>query len=308
MMRFAIVGPGIMAIATTLVISQGRTPLPAAANDAEAVRKMAQAYAQAFNENDAKAVAAFWTESCVYVDRESGDRTEGRKAIQTDMEKVFKEHPKVRLTLDFDTVRFLKPDVATAEGQATVIFPDQDPSTSVFSVILTRQESTWLIDSAYESNVPSPATPYDALKDLEWLVGQWRDVTEGVVVETTVRWSANRAFLLRSYRVQIGDEDPSEGTQVIGWDPRKKQIRSWSFDSDGSFDESTWIRNGEEWLIRMARTQADGAAVSGTQVLKKVNPDTITVQSIARDVDGEPMPSSRPVTVTRVIPKESEKK
>ena len=30
------------------------------------------------------------------------------------------------------------------------------------------------------------------------------------------------------------------GTQLIGWDPRIRQIRSWVFDSDGGFSEALW--------------------------------------------------------------------
>jgi uncharacterized protein (TIGR02246 family) len=301
MARLLVAGVGIALLAITLTASayQASKPADTGNPENEAVQKVFQNYIVAFNKNDAKAVADFWTKDSIYVNRENGQRTEGRENILADMQKLFKEHPKVQLSIDSNKIRFIKPDVASAEGQVTVIYPDDDPSTTIFTTLLVKNDSSWLIDSAEEINAPTPATSSDALKDLEWLVGQWHDDTEGIDVEAAVRWSSKRAFLVRSYKVKVGDDEPYEGTQVIGWDPRKKQIRSWSFDSDGSFDDGAWSKNGDEWLIRSARTQADGTSASGTQVLKKVDADTFTIQTIARDVDGEPQPASKPVKVVR---------
>lgn len=308
MLRPIVLGLGAVAMAATLALPQDPPAEKADPKTAkEAVQQLFQAYTQAFQRNDAKAVAALWTENCVYTDRPSGDRSEGRKAIQSDMAQLFKDHPKARLVVDFTSVRFIKPEVAAVEGRASLLFADQDPSVTTFSALVVKQDSGWLIDTVSETDVPTPSSSADALKDLDWLVGQWRDATEGVDVKTDVHWTANRSFLIRSYKVQVGDDEPYEGTQVIGWDARKKQIRSWSFDSDGSFDEATWSKNGDEWLIRMARTEANGDTASGTQVLKPVNPDTLTVQTIARDLNGEPAPASNPVTVVRVKASDADK-
>jgi hypothetical protein len=114
--------------------------------------------------------------------------------------------------------------------------------------------------------------------------------------------------LIRSFRVQLADEDePRQGTQVIGWDPRHKQIRSWTFDSDGSFGEGTWSKNGDDWLVRMGHTQWDGRLTSGTQVITRVDNNTVTVQAIGSEVDGEPVPASEPVTVRRVVEQAAQK-
>jgi hypothetical protein len=136
---------------------------------------------------------------------------------------------------------------------------------------------------------------------LEWLVGQWKDRSDSVQVDTTVRWAAGHSYLVRSYSVELEEDDPHQGTQIIGWDPRAKRIRSWTFDSDGSFGEETWSKSGDEWIVRMSRTLADGGAASGTQVVTRNGDDTITVQAIAREIDGEPAPSGEPVTVERVV-------
>jgi hypothetical protein len=96
------------------------------------------------------------------------------------------------------------------------------------------------------------------------------------------------------------DEEPFQGTQIIGWDPDAKQIRSWAFNSDGSFGEGSWSQNGAEWILRKTETLADGRLASGTQVITQVDGDTITVQTIAKEVDGAPEPTTDPVTMKRV--------
>jgi hypothetical protein len=45
---------------------------------------------------------------------------------------------------------------------------------------------------------------------------------------------------------------------------------------------------------------ADGRLASGTQVITQIDSDTITVQTIAKEVDGVPEPTAEPVTMKRV--------
>jgi uncharacterized protein (TIGR02246 family) len=274
----------------------------------EPVRKTLRAYAEAFNKNDAKATAAFWAPKGVYVDRDTGERSEGREAIEADLAALFKENRGARLSASVTNVRFITPGVAMVEGVATVFRPGEDPNETSFAAVLVKPDATWLIDSVHETNTPSPPTAADALKDLEILVGHWRDKADGVRVDTTVRWSRQKAFLIRSYTVQGEEEDEEhEGTQVIGWDPREKRIRSWTFDSDGSFGEETWTKVDDDWVVKMTRTLADGSAASGTQIISIQDGDTLRVRVVSREVDGAPEPAGEPVTVVRVVEKEAEK-
>ena len=237
------------------------------ADASEGVRKTLKSYAEAFNKNDAEATAAFWGAKAVYVDRDTGERREGREAIQADFAKLFKEHRGARLTANVTSVRFIKPDVAMVEGTSTVFLPGEEPNESSFSSVLVKDAGAWLIDSVQETDTPSPPTAAEALKELEFLVGQWRDKTDGIRVDTALRWSAKRTFLIRSYSVEREKGEVHEGTQVIGWDPRAKRIRSWTFDSDGSFGEESWSKVDGEWIIKLTRTLADGGTASATHVL-----------------------------------------
>lgn len=269
--------------------------------DEEAVRKTITNYTKAFNEQDTKTVSGYWTENATHTDRETGERTEGRDAIMKDIKAVFEEQAKLQLSGQVNRVRFIKPDVAQIEGETAVSGLGEEPVVSSFSAILIKDGDKWLIDSIEELPVPQPATAQDALMQLDWLVGRWVDETDGSRVETNIRWSSSRTFLLRSYTVQADEEVVREGTQVIGWDPRSNQIRSWSFNSDGSFGDGVWSKNGNDWLIKSSQTLANGDAASGTFVLSPSNENEMSLQLIGHEVEGEPQPAGKSVKVLRVV-------
>jgi uncharacterized protein (TIGR02246 family) len=268
--------------------------------DDAAVRKAMEEFAEVFNQRDAAKLASLWTETATHTDRETGERTEGREAIQADFAEVFSEQAEIKLALTVDRVKLVTADVASVEGQTTVVLSDSDPIESKFTAVLVHQGDRWLIDSIEETTLPLPATSADALKELEWLVGAWVDESEEATVRTTFRWSANQAFLLRSFTVESKEGVDLEGTQVIGWDPRSQQIRSWSFNSDGSFGESFWSKNGNSWLSKSTQTSTSGELSVGTYVIEKIDESSFTIQLIGHEINGEPQPGSDPVKVVRI--------
>ncbi len=267
---------------------------------ANQIRGVLRDYVEAFNQHDAAAVAAYWSENAVYVDRETGDRLEGREALQADFAGLFEANADARLVGEMGDISFVTDDVAIANGTATVYAPDGSVSLTDFSATFVRAEGTWLIHTVHESDVAIPPTAYDALQPLAWMVGTWIDESDDVSVETNVRWAPGGNFLLRSFLVSTSDGPVKEGTQVIGWDPRSLEIRSWSFDSDGSFGDGVWSLSGDRWLVRSTQTLTDGAAASGTYVITPVDENSMTVQLIGHEVEGEPRPTQAAVTIVRV--------
>ena len=274
-------------------------PLLLSADEA-AVRKMIGAYAEAFNQRQIDAVAGFWTENGVHVDHETGERTEGRDAIRDDIAVVFEERPDTRIFGSVDQVRMIKPDVATVKGNVTVTSSDADPSETDFSAIAVSQDGKWMISSIEERPVEVAQSASDALEELAWLEGQWVDQAESARVDTVFRWSPSRTFLIRSYVVTGEEGATTEGTQVIGWDPRSGDIRSWSFSSTGAFGDGTWSRNGDDWLVRSSQTLADGRAASGTFVITRNGDDEMTMKLVGHSIEGEPQPTGAGVTAKRV--------
>jgi uncharacterized protein (TIGR02246 family) len=205
------------------------------ADDTAAVQESLAAYVDAFNRHDVEALVALWTPGGAYVNKETGERTAGREALAADFTKVFTASPEIFLSGGADEVRVIGGDTAIVDGVTTVVQPDAEPSISAYTAIFVKQEGKWLLDTVHESDLPSPETPRQALKPLEWMVGSWQDESDSANVSSIMRWSPSQAFLIRSYDVIRDDEEPFQGSQIIGWDPAVKQIRSWTFNSDGSF-------------------------------------------------------------------------
>lgn len=266
---------------------------------AEQVRGVLRDYVAAFNQHDAAAVAAYWSENAVYVDRETGERLEGRAALEADFASIFAANADVQLVGEVSDVNFVTDDVAIANGTATVYTPDGSVSLASFSATFVREEETWLLHTVHESDVAVPPTAYDALQPLAWMVGTWVDESDDVRVETKVNWAPGGNFLVRAFSVSTAESVVKEGTQIIGWDPRALEIRSWSFDSDGSFGDGVWTESGGKWLVQSTQTLSDGAAASGTYVITPVDENTMTVQLIGHQIEGEPQPTSEVVTIVR---------
>ncbi len=287
----------LLSLVTTVTIAA-----PAFADEA-AVKKMIGDYANAFNTKQLDTVIGYWTENGVHVDRDSGERTEGRDAIRADIANSFSVRPKNRIFGRIEKVRFVKPDVASVDGSVTISSPDGDARETMFTAILVEQEGKWMIDALEEVSVDVAPSQADPLVDLEWLVGRWVDEAEAGRVDTVVRWTTNRNFLLRSYTRTDANGSSQEGTQVIGFDPRSGEIRSWSFNSDGSFGDGTWSQSGEDWLIKTTQTLADGQAASGTFVLTPIGEDGLSMKLIGHEIEGVPQPASDAVTAIRVVEK-----
>lgn len=265
-----------------------------------AVRQTIDDYVAAFNAGQIDAVADYWAASATHTDLETGELTQGREAIRADIEAGIEGQPGLRLREEVERVRMITPQVASVKGTIVVTRGEQQPVESRFSAILVNTDGKWRIESIEESAVPLPPTPQAALQELNWLIGTWAEATADATVTNDVRWSSERAFLVRSYAVVSEDGGSLQGTQLIGWDPRAAQIRSWSFNSDGSFGDGMWSKNEDSWLIRSAQTLADGRAASGTYVLQKVNEDQLSWRLIGHEIEGEPQPSTDPSLLVRV--------
>jgi uncharacterized protein (TIGR02246 family) len=283
----------------TALLFVGSAAVDVRADDA-AIRKFLGAYVDAFNKQDLDSVSAMWAENASYVDRETGERTKGRAAIRADLEKVFQKPTKTRLEGTVDRVRFIKPDVASVEGKTTTSVPNEEPNVSQFTATVVKQGEDWKIQSVEEMAVSQPATAYDALRELEWLVGNWVDNSKGPPVVSTFRWSENKTFLIRSFSTKDGEKVTRLGTQIIGWDPRSRQIRSWSFNSDGSFGDGVWSKAGNDWSIKSTQTLSDGRAASGTYVFTRIDASTLTLRLVGQEIEGEPVPKSKPVSLHRI--------
>jgi uncharacterized protein (TIGR02246 family) len=264
--------------------------------DEAAIRQAVDSYVKAFNAGDAAAIAAHWCEDCECVTPE-GVTLQGREAIKDAFESFLAENEAAKLEVEVAAIRIEGPDAAVEEGTSRVTVADQPASETTYVARYAKEGGAWKLKTIREA-LKAPSH-YEHLKPLEWLIGEWVDADEAATIQTTCRWTKNRNFISRSFAVSIADRVDLEGTQVIGWDPDKKVIRSWMFDSDGGFGAGLWTQSGKRWTVKALRVLPDGRKGSAVNYLTQVNDDTFTLESTGREVDGEILPSIGPVTVTR---------
>lgn len=162
--------------------------------------------------------------------------------------------------------------------------------------------------SATESVPTEDAGEASPLDELGWTVGQWIDKGEVSTIRTTCSWTTNHKFLTRSFSVQEDGEVILSGTQVIGWDPTAKRIRSWTFDSEGGFGEGRWMRDGNRWNVKTSHVLANGEGAAAVNVITYVDRDTFRWQSTCRKIGGRLLPAIPEVTVVRQKSEATEKK
>ncbi len=273
---------------------------PGNAQDEAALLKRAEAFVEAFHKGDAKALAAFWTPDGDYTSQ-TGKHLKGRAAIEQAFAGLFAEHKGLKLRIDITGLRFVTPEVAIEDGVTSVLPPDgAPPSRARYTIVHVKRDGAWYLGSVRDAPLAPPGHR-EHLAELEWLVGEWANTNaKGETTHVAYQWGENQNFLIGEFTTTVKQFGVSGGTQRIGWDPVGKQIRSWVFEDDGGFGGGTWKRNGNEWVVTAAATLADGKKMTATQVLTRVNADTLTVEFRDRALDGKSIPDVKAITLKRV--------
>ena len=268
-------------------------------DDEAAIRTMGEAYVEAFHQRDAEAVAAFWAPRAVYTNRLTGEQVVGREAIAEQFASLFESTENLKLEIDIASIEFVSPNVAVEHGLATFSSPDAKPEEINYSAVYVRHEDQWLLDRVTDKPTPKVHSNYEHLQDLEWMIGRWVDEDENVQIVTECNWTKNKNFITRSFLVSAGDRVEMSGMQIVGWDPAAKQIRSWTFDSQGGFAEGNWTRNEEGWTVHKRGVLEGGGQASALNIIKVIDNDSFTFQAVNRIVDGELLPNVNEVQVVR---------
>jgi len=285
---FAILG-------TTRLI--GQQPADQAADEA-AIRKTAASYVEAFNKHDAKALADLWSPDAIYTNRSTGEEVVGRAAIAEQFTALFKDQPDLKLEVNVASVQFVSPNVAVEHGTAKFLAPNSEPEEVDYSAVDVKRDGQWLLDRVTDKTKEVAPSHYEQLKGLEWMVGEWTADADNAEVDLVCNWTKNRNFLTRAFKITIGD-DSFSGMQIIGWDPATKGIRSWTFDSNGTFAEATWQKRGDTWFLRNRGTLPDGRTATMINVMKPVDENSFTWQTIERTAGDELLPNIDAILIVR---------
>jgi uncharacterized protein (TIGR02246 family) len=257
----------------------------------------ARKYQEAYNKGDAKTLAGFYSDDVDYLDQD-GAEVKGREAMEKLLGDNFQQYPGVKLAITTEEIKQLTPDVKVTRGIATVTPANGAATTTRYTLVKVKKGDHWEISQMNEREAP-PQSAYSKLEALDWLVGTWQDKSGDQTVQHKINWAGDKNFLVRTINLQ-GNQTSTDGWEIIGWDPVRQQIRSWIFDSNGGFGETTWVNNGEDWLIRASNVLPDGSRSTAENVLTKVDDNKFTWESQNRTLNGEPQPSLDKVEVQRV--------
>jgi uncharacterized protein (TIGR02246 family) len=281
--------------ATSGLYAQPPSSLPA--NEAD-IRKMVASYVEAFNRGDTKSLAEHWSPDAVYLNRLTGEEVVGRAAIAEQFAALFKQQPERKLEVNVDSIQFVSPNVAVEHGTTRLLVPKAEPEEVDYAAVYVKRDGKWLLDRVTDKANESLASHYEHLKDLEWMVGQWTSAVDNAEVELDCNWTKNQNFLTRAFKISI-DGSATSGMQVIGWDPGTKAIRSWTFDSNGAFAQATWEQKGGRWILRNRGTLPDGRAATMTNVMKPIDANAFTWQTIDRTAGDELLPNIDEIKIVR---------
>ncbi len=261
--------------------------------DRDAIRAAVANLVKAFETGNAPAAGAILTSGAEIIP-DDAPPLRGREAIRKAYAEFFAKHPKRKITLESESLRFTSRDTAIEEGHMSVALDGDAPESQRYSMLLVREDGKWLVALIKEW----PSEEAD-LRDLGWLIGTWEAKRTDVAVRTTYEWFGNKAFI-RATIAAREKEITLSGMQLIGKDPRTGELRSWSFGSDGGIAEGTCTRDGNAWIFESAGVNEDGEPTSAKNILVRVNDDTITWQPVNLTVGDEHVGDLPPVKVTRV--------
>ncbi|MEM8680494.1 MAG: SgcJ/EcaC family oxidoreductase [Planctomycetota bacterium] len=265
-----------------------------------AIRQTSASYLKAFDAGDAQAVAAHWTEDGDYLGQD-GQGLRGREAIEKAFAKFFSEAPGAKLRVHVESIHFPEENVAIEIGDSLVTRSAASEGEVVeerarYKAVLFKTEGAWKIQSL-EEGPALPASNYKHLKDLEWMIGTWvdeevaaDDTQPSVVVYTQSRWSTHRNFMVRTFKATVDNRVITTGTQRIGWFEPAKEIRSWTFDSDGGITMGVWSQNGETWVVKAEQVMRDGKKAMETATATIDDPHAHTWQLTDRSLEGQALP------------------
>jgi len=257
------------------------------------VRGSADAYIKAFQEGNAERIAALFTAEAEVVEGD-GVVFHGRDAIQAEYEAFFAAQKPGELTIELTSIRPIAAGVLIEEGISRRQ-PAADGPVTLTRYVAThvrQSDGKWLIASVRELDSPT-MTAHERLKDLEWLVGTWRDENPDGVVESQWKWSPDGSYLIAEFRMrrhrEKGDGTLS-GTHRVGWDPQRKQFRSWVFDAEGGFASGWWSESNGVWSVPLTVVTAEGGSASATLMYQRLSKDVMVVMQRDRVIDGEHLP------------------
>lgn len=289
---------GAVVLSVTVVLAQEVQPKRAAApttasspDDAAIaqVRKSSEQVTAAFNAGKVDELASMFLAKGEIIDEE-GTVYQGEKEIKELLSAFFKKFPGTKLAMEIESVRIVGP-VAIEEGTRTMKAMDGTTQSKFrYISVRARTDDGWKIASLRDfSDDPEP-TPHEYLQSVAWLIGDWINEGTDGVVKVSYKWSEDKNYILGEFQLPGGTGPARKLSQRLGWDAGARKIRSWLFESDGSFADGHWTVLEDGIVAKYLSVNADGTTATATITINQKDKDHFSMKGTDRIVgdDREP--------------------
>jgi uncharacterized protein (TIGR02246 family) len=267
--------------------------------DEQTFKSQAADYSKAYTAGDARAIATMWTPDGTYTD-EDGLELKGRSEIEKYFASGFKRFGAQPLQINIESVRFPASDVAIEQGTCRVLKGPDAGTVTRYSIVHVKQDNRWLMAAVTESNGVAKAAS-DSLKDFGWLKGSWTAKGAQGTMHLKADWAGEQKFIHCTYEADSSDSTlPKSGqVQIIGWNPRTKQITSWHFSPKGGFGTGRWLEDGDSFIECTNGVEPDGTLSRSINTIHKLSDNSFTWRSTGRMLGNGNLPDTPEITVTR---------
>lgn len=264
------------------------------ASEAE-LRTQAADFCKAFNKGDAAAVTAFYSEGSEYTS-DSGKTLRGRAEIEKAYAEHFKTNPGDSISIDIASIRFPSPSMAIEEGtiETRSAVGAALPNSTWYRAVHVRENGKWLTALTSEWGAGR-----DKLSDLNWLIGSWTATVKNRETLISFEWNERKNVILSRYTVKEGGKVVASGTQRIHADARTGGISAMSYDDSGEHGLANWYRDGNRWISETSGASPSGTTSEAVNIITRLSDSTFLWRTVNRVVNGEPVPDSLPVKLTR---------
>lgn len=257
--------------------------------ETDGLRRAAEEFVSAYNQRDAAAVAALFTEEAALSDAGGRKTASGRAAIQRHYERILSDGDAPSLAIEVGSVRQVSPGVALESGTFHLTRPESEQpfrSAAYAAVLVKREDGAWRIASNREgADTTAPQGRIEGLA--KCLEGEWTCQTDGVRLDVSFNRSETGRALLGEMLATTADAPPQRTTLRIAWDGSRKTLAWWTFDDAGGFASGDWTPEGEGWSVVTRGTSADGENTCASSRLEFDGEDAIVWSITRRFVDGE---------------------
>ena len=276
------------------LFSEGLVAQPTSSSvpdEEQGIREAVVAYEEAWNKGDTAAVIALWVPDGQFID-DAGNEYSIKDLVERKISPAIPATEPPELDVNIKEVQLVTPRVAVVEG-TTELMGDTNRTIrrTRYSAILVRQDNKWLLANVHQLEAISIPTS-NPLQELQWMIGQWMGTKGDTDIYSRVERSEGGQFITRVFEVSEAGDRKLSGTQIIGWDPRTRQIKSWFFDSDGSLGEGRWEKYDKDWIVSVTGVLRDGRSVAATNVYTPIDQNNILMQSLRVRIGDETKPNT----------------